>query len=90
MKFTATPSPSRWAEILKNDEAIQTSLGVLEKQPEEQVGEVLIQRWDQETMANHGASKTPYRGMYVSVDQLEKIDPATLVGVPGVDEVGMG
>ncbi|MCT9811336.1 hypothetical protein N0K08_11865 [Acidovorax sp. Be4] len=84
MKFTATPS--RWAEILKNDEAIQTSLGVLEKQPEEQVGEVLIQRWDQGTMANHGASKTPYRGMYASVDQLEEMNAATLIGAHCADD----
>lgn len=85
-----TATPSRWAELLKDDEILQASAGILEKQPAEDRGEVLTQRLDQETMANHGASKTPYRGMYVSLDQAEEMNAATLVGVPGAGEVGTG
>lgn len=85
-----TATPSRWAELLKDDEILQATAEILERQPGEEKGEALTQRLDQETMANHGASKTPYRGMYVSLDQVEEMNAATLVGVPGVDEVGTG
>lgn len=88
VRLTATPS--RWAELLKDDEILQATAGILEKQPGEERGEALAQRLDQGTMANHGASKTPYRGMYVSVDQLEEMNGATLIGAHCADDTCLG